>query len=392
MEKKKAILLLEDGSIYRGWSLSKKNTSVGEIVFNTGMTGYQEILTDPSYTGQIINFCYPEFGNTGINSEDNESQKPRIKGVIIKNVSRNPSNWRQENSILEYLDSHNILTIHGIDTRKLTKHIRTKGVMNCIISNEILDYPILMGKLRQVPSMTGLDLVNDITTEYNYNYNNQEKLYRKWYSWEKNYLRQEDKGKNLSVLIIDFGFKKNIAECLAKYNCSIKIISCKASIDKIIDYKPDGILLSNGPGDPAMVSYSIPIIQEIIKNKIPIFGICMGHQLLSLALGYQTFKLKFGHRGLNHPCGYNQKVEITSQNHGFAIQTESKQEGFLETAHLNLNDITIAGLNHKKMPIFSVQYHPEASPGPHDTEYLFYNFIEIIRNEKIKKIQLQELQ
>jgi carbamoyl-phosphate synthase small subunit len=385
MKKKRAILLLEDGSIYKGWSYSNENTSCGEIVFNTGMTGYQEILTDPSYTGQIINFTYPEFGNTGTNFDDNESNKPSVKGVIIKNISMIDSNWRSKESIINYLNRNNILTIHGIDTRKLAKHIRKIGAMNCIISNQELEINILMNKLKQAPKMEGLNLVDKVTTTKSYLWNNITNN-DFWKLWDKKFVKQKQHGENLTIVLIDFGTKTNIIRCLAQYKTKVHIVPSSSNISEILGYKPDGILLSNGPGDPSTVTYADKVINALINMEIPIFGICMGHQLMGLSSECKTFKLKFGHRGLNHPAGFYQKVNITSQNHGFAIDLHGFNDKLINN-HLNLNDNTIAGISYKKKPIFSVQYHPEASPGPRDTEYLFYSFLEIIRNNKIKKLK-----
>nr|YP_010338041.1 carbamoyl-phosphate synthase arginine-specific small subunit [Erythrolobus coxiae]UNJ17626.1 carbamoyl-phosphate synthase arginine-specific small subunit [Erythrolobus coxiae] len=382
MKEKKAILVLENGSVYRGWSFNKNNTSFGEIVFNTGMTGYQEIMTDPSYKQQIINFCQPEFGNTGINNDDNESQHCIVSGIITKNITQYSSSWRQQESVINTCDTKNIISIHGIDTRQLTKEIRSQGAMRCIISNENLESQSLFSKFEDVPKMEGTNLVDVVTTKTNYEYKFSETLesIKQWYIWDNNFKAYTNK--NISIVILDFGYKKSIADCLQKHNCTINIVSCNSSLETILSYKPDGILLSNGPGDPSTIPYIIPILKELTTLDIPIFGICMGHQLLSLTFGYETFKLKFGHRGLNHPCGYEQKVEITSQNHGFATKTKNN-----DINHLNLNDTTIAGFYDTKTPIYSVQYHPEASPGPHDTDYLFSDFIEIIIHQKIKKLK-----
>nr|YP_010337852.1 carbamoyl-phosphate synthase arginine-specific small subunit [Timspurckia oligopyrenoides]UNJ17437.1 carbamoyl-phosphate synthase arginine-specific small subunit [Timspurckia oligopyrenoides] len=381
MENKKAILLLEDGSVYKGWSFSKTGTTSGEIVFNTGMTGYQEILSDPSYKNQVINFCYPEFGNTGINREDNESGDLPVAGMILKQVSIYPSSWREQSSVIDFYNQNNIIGLYGIDTRKLTKHLRDKGAMNCIISNESHDIVTLMDKLKKVPTMKGLNLVDAVTHRKRDDYS---KSTLEWYRWDKNFYNKHSIGANLSLAVIDFGCKSSIVNCLEKYGCKTCVVSHQISFDDLMSYEPDGIVLSNGPGDPAAVTSSLPLIKSLISKSIPIFGICMGHQLLSLALGHTTFKLEFGHRGLNHPCGINQKVEITSQNHGFAVEaTDTQGIAISKTEHLNLNDNTIAGLSHQTLPIFSVQYHPEAGPGPKDAEYLFENFIEIVRNNKI---------
>lgn len=378
----KALLILEDGSIYKGWSFSQPDTVYGEVVFNTGMTGYQEILTDPSYSGQIINFTYPEFGNTGINNDDNESLHPSAKGVILKNISKITSSWRNKESIIDYLLKNKILMIFGVDTRKLTKHLRDKGAMNCVISNLNLDIDNLKNHLKKIPKMQGLNLVDSVTTKYSYSVNLKKQI--QWNEWRKGEIFLKENGKNLLIVLIDFGTKNSILECLLYYSCKVIVVPSNISFEVIKRISPDGILLSNGPGDPATVNYSKDLIQKIIELDIPIFGICMGHQLLSLALGCQTYKLKFGHRGLNHPCGYNQHSFITSQNHGFAVSIgQLDNNDSMISEHFNLNDLTLAGLSIRKQPIFSVQYHPEAGPGPHDNTYLFKSFIDLVRNNKI---------
>ena len=380
----KALLILEDGSIYKGLSFSQPDTVYGEIVFNTGMTGYQEILTDPSYSGQIINFTYPEFGNTGINNEDNESLQPSAKGVVVKNIAKRPSSWRKTESIVDYLLRNNILMIFGIDTRKLTKHLRDKGAMNCVISNSNLDISDLSSRLKNVPKMQGLNLVDSVTTKQPY-----EVIFQKhlpWNKWKKDELSLAQNGDNLLIALIDFGTKNSIIECLLNYSCKVVVLPANTSPEVIKHISPDGILLSNGPGDPATVTYAKELVQQMIQLDIPIFGICMGHQLLSLALGCQTYKLKFGHRGLNHPCGYQQHSFVTSQNHGFAVSINHLNENqSIVSDHMNLNDLTLAGLSIKNKSIFSVQYHPEAGPGPHDNVYLFRSFIDLARNKKIYK-------
>nr|YP_010337092.1 carbamoyl-phosphate synthase arginine-specific small subunit [Pseudoerythrocladia kornmannii]UNJ16677.1 carbamoyl-phosphate synthase arginine-specific small subunit [Pseudoerythrocladia kornmannii] len=367
-----ALLVLADGTYYKGWSNNLSQTSIGEVVFNTGMTGYQEILTDPSYSGQIITFTYPEIGNTGINFEDTESKQVSVQGVITKCSSQKSYSWRQTTLWDNYLKKNNIISISSIDTRSLTKHLRSFGAMNGGISNEILNPRDLVDKVRQSPVMEGLDLIKENTTSVSFSWNNE--FMTKWnYSCSKFPLSR----KFLKVIVIDFGVKFNILRQLSFYGCSLIVVPATTSAHTICSYNPDGILLSNGPGDPSTASYAVQTIKDLLITDIPIFGICMGHQLLSKALNGLTFKLKFGHRGLNHPAGLLQKVEITSQNHGFAVDFDTSTESteLLQLTHFNLNDDTIAGLAHIEIPAFSVQYHPEASPGPHDSDYLFHYFV-----------------
>nr|WDB00554.1 carbamoyl-phosphate synthase arginine-specific small subunit [Cavernulicola chilensis] len=373
--KKRALLILEDGSIYRGWSFSKDLTTSGEIVFNTGMTGYEEILTDPSYKGQIVSFTYPEIGNTGINNQDSESLVANPNGIIIKSLCKGPSNWRMEENLVVYLDKCNVVEIHGIDTRALTRHLRNQGAMNGIISNQILNIEILERKLKLAPSMVGLNLIPTVSTKYRYEWKSP--VDEKW-----KVLLNDEKYHNLKIIVIDFGVKLNILRHLKSYGCHVIVIPDNTKFEEILANQPDGILLSNGPGDPSTVNYAIKTIRQLIIKKIPIFGICMGHQLLSLALGASTFKLKFGHRGLNHPSGLDKKIEITSQNHGFAVNQTSLKNNDINVIRFNLNDKTLAGIIHKSLPIFSVQYHPEASPGPHDSHYLFKNFLDVVNQLK----------
>ena len=374
-----AVLVLEDGTSYKGWSLCKPNTIVGEVVFNTGMTGYQEILTDPSYYGQIVVFTYPELGNTGINLSDNESYQSRVKGLVAKNICIQPNNWRSTQSFIEYLNLHNIMNIYGLDTRALTQHLRKVGSMNGAISSEITNVKHLLQKIKSSSPMQGLDLIPKVTTNNIYSFNKKED--QQWYFRASNLTNKANTNK-LRIIILDFGVKMNILRRLLNLNCEIIVVPAFTPVKTILNYKPDGILLSNGPGDPSAVLYGIQTVKSLLKFTIPIFGICMGHQLLGLALGCNTFKLKFGHRGLNHPVGLHDKVEITSQNHGFAISNKSLPTDILNIAHINFNDGTIAGISHKTLPIFSVQYHPEASPGPHDADYLFSYFTSMIKHLK----------
>ena len=374
-----ALLVLEDGSIYRGWSFGTRSTTMGEVVFNTGMTGYQEVLTDPSYCGQIVIFTYPELGNTGVNPEDEESIRPYVKGVIAKNVCDRPSNWRSTQPLSEYLKSHNIPGIHGLDTRALTRKIRSVGAMNGIISSEVLDADELLRQLQAAPSMEGLNLVKEVTTSKIYEWS--EITGQNW-AFSADGTEPDGQQPPLTVIAVDFGIKRNILKRLASYGCKVIVVPADTPAEEILSYQPDGIFLSNGPGDPAAVTDAPQLIRDLMTSQLPTFGICMGHQILGLSLGAETFKLKFGHRGLNQPCGLSEQVEITSQNHGFALSADSINDGQVEVTHLNLNDQTVAGIRHKHLPVFSVQYHPEASPGPHDADYLFANFVQTMRDRQ----------
>nr|YP_009237297.1 carbamoyl phosphate synthase small subunit [Wildemania schizophylla]AKS28344.1 carbamoyl phosphate synthase small subunit [Wildemania schizophylla] len=374
-----AILVLKDGTYYKGWSFlaEQKDSTIGEVVFNTGMTGYQEIITDPSYFQQIVTFTYPEIGNTGINKQDIESQAVSIKGLVAKNICQVSSSWRQQESLVQYLQENYIPFIFGIDTRSLTQYLRRFGTMNGCISTNSLNPVYLKQKILNTPQMQGLDLIPYVTTKNIYPWD--EKSLPCWY------LIDRDKVEplyQLKVIVLDFGVKFNILRRLATLGCRITVVPAETGIQEILSYQPDGILLSNGPGDPAVVHYGVQTVRRLLDYNIPMFGICMGHQILNLALEATTFKLKFGHRGTNQPSGLNQKVEITSQNHGFAVDVESVLSSPLKVTHFNLNDITVAGTGHSLSPYFSVQYHPEASPGPHDADYLFEQFVDIMKSFK----------
>ena len=356
-----AILLFEDGREFHGNSLGYIGETTGEICFNTGMSGYQEILTDPSYCKQIVTMTSPHIGNYGVNTEDIESDRVQVAGFIIKEATDIPSNWRSTQSIGNYLNEQKIVGIKNVDTRSVTRHIRDKGAMNGIISAIDSNIDSLKQKLLQVPSMSGLDLAKLVTT-------------KKSYTWSKN-----KSAKKYKVAAIDYGIKHNILRLLESYGCKVTVFPANTSANEIIEFSPDGIFLSNGPGDPAAVTYGIDTVKSLLGIK-PIFGICLGHQILSLALGAKTFKLKFGHRGINHPVKNNETgvVEITSQNHGFAVDLNSLPKNIVST-HINLNDNTSEGIRCKDIPAFSVQYHPESSPGPHDSRYLFQQFINMMK-------------
>jgi carbamoyl-phosphate synthase small subunit len=381
MAKQPAILVLADGSTYKGYAFGATGTAIGEVVFNTGMTGYQEVLTDPSYREQIVTFTCPELGNTGINPEDDESAHPQVKGAIARNVTFTPSNWRSRQSLPDYLKAHNVVGIAGLDTRALTRKIRSLGAMNGGISTEILDPQSLLSQVKAAPSMQGLNLAKVVTTTAIYEW--QEPTLTAWEFMEA----LPEIADPLTVVAIDFGIKRNILRRLVSYGCRVIVVPGDTTAEKILEYKPDGIFLSNGPGDPAAVTEGITTAKALLNANKPLFGICLGHQILGLSMGGDTFKLKFGHRGLNQPAKNqlptsDQRVEITSQNHGFALNGESLADSEAQVTHINLNDRTVAGLEHKTLPIFSVQYHPEASPGPHDADYLFQRFVESMRIAK----------
>ena len=358
MQSKSAILLLSDGKKFEGNQLGYLGETIGEVCFNTGMTGYQEILTDPSYCSQIVTMTSPHIGNYGITEEDDESSKIQVSGFVIKEETVTPSNWRSASSLNEYLNKNKIVGIQNIDTRSLTRHIRDQGAMNGIISSVDNDIDGLTNKLKDAPTMNGLDLAKVVST-------------KKIYKWS-------DTGK-FKVAAIDYGIKRNILNILSNNNCEVTVFPAKTTARDILTFNPDGVFLSNGPGDPSAVTYGIEMVKDLLGLK-PIFGICLGHQILSLALGGETFKLKFGHRGINHPVKNLETgiVEITSQNHGFAVDPNSLPENVIPT-HINLNDNTNEGIESNKFKAFSVQHHPESNPGPHDSRYLFDKFITLMK-------------
>ncbi len=371
----KAALALADGRVFYGRAFGSTGEISGEVVFNTSMTGYQEILTDPSYCGEIVTMTYPQIGNYGINREDVESSRPHLSGFIIKELCDFPSNWRSEMTLDAYLKEHDVIGLSGIDTRALVRHIRDKGAQTGILSTLDLDADSLVAKAKAAPSIVGRDLVQEVTCKDSYT----------WHEgvWDLgDGYRTGAKKTAFKVVAYDFGIKRNILRNLVSNRCSVTVVPATTSAEDVLAMQPDGVFLSNGPGDPEPISYAQENIRKLL-GKVPLFGICLGHQLLSIALGGKTYKLKFGHRGGNQPVrrGEGHNVEITSQNHGFAVDAATLKDAALIT-HINLNDNTVEGLRHKTAPAFSVQYHPEASPGPHDANYLFGEFIKLMKDFK----------
>jgi carbamoyl-phosphate synthase small subunit len=372
-----ATLALEDGTWYRGLSTGAPGETSGEVVFNTSMTGYQEVLTDPSYAGQIVTMTAPLIGNYGTAAGDAESQAPRVAGFIVREASAVASNWRADSSLRDYLVRHNIVAIADIDTRALTRVLRSAGVMRGVIATGQVDPEELVNKARAIPKMEGSDLVRGVTCAAPFDWRDVAATAGDADHREFGIAPQRRSSGRLRVAAYDFGIKWNILRRLDAYGCDVRVFPATAPASELLAAEPDGIFLSNGPGDPAALPYAINNVRELVRADIPTFGICLGHQILGLAVGGQTFKLKFGHRGANHPVKElaSGKVEITSQNHGFAVDPDSLP-GEVKVTHLNLYDGTVEGFCHTSKPVFSVQYHPEASPGPHDADYLFLKFLD----------------
>lgn len=361
----RAILLLQDGTIAEGFAFGAIGTTSGEICFNTGMTGYQEVFTDPSYYGQIVIMNAVHVGNYGVVPEDVESDSVKVLGVIAKNLNENYSRSKATESLDAYLKKNNIVSIHGVDTRALVAHIRTKGAMNCIISSEIFEIEELKRRLAETPDMSGQELASKVSTKKPYELG--------------------DPNADIKIAVLDYGTKQNILKCMTERGAFVKVFPAKTPLAKIKSFNPDGYFISNGPGDPAAMDYAIDTVKEIMNENKPMFGICLGHQLLALANGIKTFKMHHGHRGLNHPVKniITGRSEITTQNHGFGVDPESvKASDKVEITHVNLNDHSIEGIRVKGKPAFSVQYHPESTPGPHDSRYLFDDFIAMIKEHR----------
>ena len=384
----KAILALADGKVFEGIGFGAEGETVGEVVFNTSMTGYQEILTDPSYEGQLVAMTYPQIGNVGVNLEDVESRRPFMRGFIVKDYTAQPSNWRAGQPLHEYMRANGIVGIYGIDTRALVRHLRDHGAQEGVISTGGASDEELVAKAKAAPGLVGQDLVKNVTCPEAYDWN--EGMWdlvggykrRQGSSAAKRSRKGSFSAPKYFVVAYDFGIKYNILRNLAESGCQVRVVPASTPASDVLALKPDGIFLSNGPGDPDAVPYAKDNVQQLIGKK-PIFGICLGHQILGLALGGKTYKLKFGHHGGNQPVMdlTTRKVEITSQNHGFAVDADSLG-GAAQLTHVNLNDNTVEGLAHRELPIFSVQYHPESSPGPHDANYLFKRFTDLMAQHR----------
>ncbi|KAA6464757.1 glutamine-hydrolyzing carbamoyl-phosphate synthase small subunit [Acidobacteria bacterium AB60] len=374
-----AILALEDGRIFKGQGYGHPGECSGEVVFNTSLTGYQEIATDPSYAGQIVVLTNPQIGNYGTNQADNEAAKPFIEGLIVREFSAVSSNWRSEQVTDEYMERFQVPVLAEIDTRALVRHLRTHGVMRGVISTQTTDADALVKKARAIRKMDGTDLAKVVSTKAVYHFDEGDPRYQAG----DPLLSKAVDGPKLHVVAYDFGIKQNILRMLGREGCKVTVVPAETSAEDVLGMKPDGVFLSNGPGDPEPVEYAVKAIRGMM-GKVPVFGICLGHQLCGLALGGRTYKLKFGHHGGNHPVKNNAtgKVEITAHNHNFAVDPESINANEVELTHVDLNDNTLEGLRHKSLPLFSVQYHPEAAPGPHDSHYLFRDFRKMMEEWK----------
>jgi carbamoyl-phosphate synthase small subunit len=374
-----SLLALEDGRIFRGDGYGARGECYGEVVFNTSLTGYQEIFTDPSYAGQIVVLTNPQIGNYGTSTQDNEAARPYIEGLIVREFSPISSNWRSDQVADEYLERYNVPVLSEIDTRALVRHLRTHGVMRGVLSSIETDPDNLVAKARSIRKMDGTDLAKVVSTKETYRWESDDPRNQ---SGDFLLSAESDKPK-LHVVAYDFGIKYNILRMLSREGCRITVVPAQTSAEDVLALNPDGVFLSNGPGDPEPVDYAVKAIRKMLGRK-PIFGICLGHQLTGLALGGKTYKLKFGHHGGNHPVKNHStgKVEITAHNHNFAVDPDSINTSEVELTHVDLNDNTLEGLRHKTLPLFSVQYHPEASPGPHDSHYLFHDFRKLMEEWK----------
>ena len=372
-----AILALEDGTWYQGKSVGAQGTATGEVVFNTSMTGYQEILTDPSYAGQIVTMTCPQIGNYRVAEADVESLSPQVSGFVMREESPIASNWRASGTLGAYLDSNGIIAISDIDTRALTRRLRTAGVMRGVIGTGAGAPEALVSQAQSLPKMEGSDLVSSVTCDEPFDWVQDNDPVSGGFITQPDY----DRRRKLRVAAYDFGMKRNILRRLTNYGCEVRVFPATTPATELLSMNPDGIFFSNGPGDPAPLVYAVDNARAVMDQDIPVFGICLGHQILGLAMGAKTYKLKFGHRGGNHPVKNltTEQVEITSQNHGFAIDPDSVPEG-IQVTHINLYDGTIEGLKRNDRPVSCVQYHPEASPGPHDADYLFANFIAVMES------------
>jgi carbamoyl-phosphate synthase small subunit len=378
-----AILALEDGRIFHGQGHGAPGESQGEVVFNTSLTGYQEIATDPSYAGQIVVLTNPQIGNYGTNSADNEAAKPYIEGLIVREFSAISSNWRSEQVTDEYMERYAVPVLAEIDTRALVRHLRTHGVMRGVMSTKENDPQKLVVRARAIRKMDGTDLARVVSTKSVYHFDADDSRNQTGDPLLPTSLVQEIEVRKHHVVAYDFGIKQNILRMLTREGCKVTVVPAETTADDVLALKPDGVFLSNGPGDPEPVDYAVKAIRDMM-GRVPVFGICLGHQLCGLALGGRTYKLKFGHHGGNHPVRNNRtgKVEITAHNHNFAVDPESINANEVELTHVDLNDQTLEGLRHKTLPLFSVQYHPEAAPGPHDSHYLFRDFRKLMEEWK----------